>query len=924
MPTRALARKNDLAAILDVMTVQPSLLEVATVVTTHQNADFDALAATVGASRLYPEARIVFAGSLNPNVREFVSLHGENLPIVALRQIDLKKVRRLVVVDTSDPTRIGDLGRLFGSPGVETIVMDHHDTEKAQRPAQVDGGNWIISSDGAQASSMVYVLLERGLEISRLEASIFALGIHEDTGSLTYPRTTIRDAEMLAACMRLGASQALIERYLHSALGEQERDVLMRLVDAVRVERVRGWDIHTVSLELPRYVEGLSVIAHKLMELINADVLLQAVSIEERVFVTARSRTGAVDVAELIRSIGGGGHPQAAAAVVLNRKSEAILEELVDRLKLTTTGVLTAGEIMSRPVRFIDADTSVGDALMTAQRYGHSGICVRDSGRVVGVVARRDLDKAIRHGLNRAPVKGVMTRNIAFATTSADVDELRRLMVGSNVGRVPIVTEEGERQVAETGSAAVEEVVGIATRTDVLAAYQGQWEKEQPHAGAPQVYVVDSLVEHASFGGIFEACSVLSDDFAGVYLVGGFVRDLLLKQPNVDIDIAVEGDGIEFARRLATQLKGRVRTHPKFKTAVVLLPPETLKELPPDVRQSSEPFHVDVATTRTEFYDHPAALPKVEHASIRQDLFRRDFTVNAMAVSLSGRDFGTVVDFFGGYRDLRGRVVRVLHNLSFIEDPTRIFRAVRYENRYGFRMDEHTFSLAKSCVEMHLVGDLSSVRLRDELVSLLSERSVEWSLTRLCELGVAREVHPRLATDEETVSLVSRLDSLVETLNLGDEIVNWRLRLAAITRNMAHDELYLWLDQMKFRRSDSAIVRDGVIVGQRLETGLGRDDMSDWDVYKALRRTPLEALVFALAGISEGLAYDRIRRYLTVLRNRKLSIGGDDLIELGAKKGPPVGRLLEKLRELRVMEQIEGRTSELAAAQDMLAKRRGT
>jgi tRNA nucleotidyltransferase (CCA-adding enzyme) len=207
------------------------------------------------------------------------------------------------------------------------------------------------------------------------------------------------------------------------------------------------------------------------------------------------------------------------------------------------------------------------------------------------------------------------------------------------------------------------------------------------------------------------------------------------------------------------------------------------------VIEPGEDFHVDVATTRTEFYDYPAALPRVEHASNRQDLFRRDFTINAMAISLRGRDFGTVIDFFGGYRDLREGVVRVLHNLSFIEDPTRIFRAVRYENRYGFRMDEQTRTLAKACVDMHLVGDLSSVRLRDELVALLSEDDITWTLGRLFDLGVAREVHPKLATGAKTVALVQRLDTLVSELRLEGDVVRWRLRLAAMTRNMAHEEL---------------------------------------------------------------------------------------------------------------------------------------
>jgi tRNA nucleotidyltransferase (CCA-adding enzyme) len=727
---------------------------------------------------------------------------------------------------------------------------------------------------------------------------------------------------MLAASMRLGASQALIERYLHSPLSGVQRDVLMKLVDAVRVERVLGLDVHVVALETAVYVEGLSVVAHKLMELLNADVLFQAVAMEDRVFVTARSRTGAVDVGAVLRMIGGGGHPQAASAVAEADSPSAVLDRLMKALSEADFAVPTAGEIMSRPVRFIDADTSIADALVIAQRYGHSGICVREEGAVVGIVARRDLDKAIRHNLGHAPVKGVMTRRVTYARASTGVDELRRMMVSENVGRVPVVTDAAYDVVSATGIAPVEAVKGIVTRTDVLAAYQGQWEKERAEVEAPQVYALEAIAEHPSFGRLFKACSALSEDFAGVYLVGGFVRDLLLEQPNVDVDIAVEGYGIDFAGRLAAEFGGRVRPHRKFKTAVVLLPPEVLGEMPPELRPGSEPFHVDVATTRTEFYERPAALPRVEHASIRQDLFRRDFTMNAMAISLRGTDLGSVVDFFGGYRDLQNGVVRVLHNLSFIEDPTRIFRAVRYENRYGFRMDEHTKDLARSCVQMHLVGDLSSVRLRDELVALLGEEDVEWTLERLFDLGVAHEVHPLLATDTETVDLVKNIDSLVEGLSLGEETVKWRLRLAAITRHLPHEDLYLWLEQLKLKRSDSAVIRAGVVMGPTLMSGLGREGMSDWDVYRTVRNSHPEALVFALAAGEAGLAEERLRRYLTVLRTRTLSVGGDDIIALGAKKGPSVGRILEKLRELRVLEAIKGREPELQAARDMLERGR--
>jgi tRNA nucleotidyltransferase (CCA-adding enzyme) len=900
------------------MSSAPSLLEVPTVITTHQNADFDALAAVVGAALLYPEGRIVFAGSLNPNVREFVSLHGENLPIVNLRLIDQTRIRQLIVGDTAEAERIGDLGRLCGKPGVEVVVFDHHEAEGPKRPSFVKGENWVVSRDGAQATSMLYLLRERGVEISRVAATIFALGIHEDTGSLTYPRTTIRDAEMLATAMRLGASQALIERYLHSALTGDQRVVLMEMVDLVRLERVRGMDVHAVALEVPGYIEGLSVIAHKLMELINAEVLLQAVGMEERVFVTARSRAGSVDVGELLRSIDGGGHAQAASAVVRGRSPEGVIEGLLEELSRSSLGAPTAGEIMSRPVRLIDADTMVTDALVAAQRYGHSGICVREDGRVVGIVARRDLDKALRHGLGHAPVKGVMTRNIAFAKSSTTVDELRRIMVAGNAGRVPVVTDEAYDEAARERSARVHDVIGIVTRTDVLAAYQGSWEQEEAEIPSPQLYSMQALAEHPFFGRLFRACSALSEDFPGVYLVGGFVRDLLLDQPNADVDIAVEGDGIAFATRLAGELGGRVRAHRKFKTAVVLLPPEVLGEAPAWVRACGEPFHVDVATTRTEFYDYPAALPRVEHASIRQDLFRRDFTINAMAISLSGEDFGTVIDFFGGYRDLRNGVIRVLHNLSFIEDPTRIFRAVRYENRYGFRMDEQTLNFAKSCVDMHLVGDLSSVRLRDELIALLGEGDIEWTLGRLFELGVAREVHPKLATGAKTVTLVKKLDGLVSEMGLGSEVVPWRLRLAAITRNMTHDELYMWLDRLKLKRSDSQAVTAAVVVAPLLASRLAKPEMRDWDIYRTLRSIPLDAVIFGLAGIEPGVVETRLRRYLAEIRHRTLSVTGDDLLAMGMKKGPAVGRVLERLKELRVEGVVQGQAAELEAARQIV------
>jgi tRNA nucleotidyltransferase (CCA-adding enzyme) len=376
------------------------------------------------------------------------------------------------------------------------------------------------------------------------------------------------------------------------------------------------------------------------------------------------------------------------------------------------------------------------------------------------------------------------------------------------------------------------------------------------------------------------------------------VRDILLGERNFDVDIAVEGDGIGFARDLANALAGRVRPHDKFGTAVVLYGDER---------------RVDVVTARTEFYDAPAALPAVEHASIREDLFRRDFTINAMAVSLKGEHFGRLVDPFGGRRDLEGRCLRVLHNLSFIDDPTRIFRAIRYENRYGFRMEEHTLRLARGCIEMGLVGDLSSARLRDELIALFEAGDVEHSILRLGELGAAAAIHPELAADAEAVRLLQRLDEL--TREYGLDLPKWRLGVAVLARKLRPDQIYEWLSRLKVQRRDSERIAAAVTVAPRLVERLAGNEAEPADVVALAEPYAPDAPLFALALAD----VQPLRAYFGSLRDVHLDIGGDDLAELGLRESPRVGEILAELRRRKLNGQLDGRESELQAARELIA-----
>jgi tRNA nucleotidyltransferase (CCA-adding enzyme) len=535
---------------------------------------------------------------------------------------------------------------------------------------------------------------------------------------------------------------------------------------------------------------------------------------------------------------------------------------------------------MSRPPRSVGPDEPVASAMVLCQRYGQSGILVVDGERLVGVVTREDLDKAIGHELAHAPVKGIMNSHPASCDEATPLPELQRRLAESTDGRIAVVRDD--------------RVVGVVTRSDVLRALGAAVEP----AAREERSLADELQRLEELRPVWDAVAAVAGDYAGVYLVGGTVRDILLGERSFDVDVAVEGDAVAFAEALAEALGGRVRAHRKFGTAVVLY---------------GEDGRVDVVTARTEFYDAPAALPTVEHATIREDLYRRDFTINAMAVSLKGEDFGRLVDPFGGRRDLENRTIRVLHNLSFIDDPTRIFRAVRYESRLGFAMNDHTLRLARGTVEMGLVGDLSSARLRDELVALLEEADAGTSIRRLAELGVDRAIHPRLVADDEAVALLERLDALVNEYGLG--VPRWRLGLEALGRRMSPDEVYDWLERLRVRRRDAEHVAAAVTVGPKIAERLAIERVDPAELVAMAEPYAPDAPLFALALAD----LEPLRRYFRDLRGVRLAITGADLAELGLGESPRVGEILGELKRRKLNGELDGRDSELAAARELIA-----
>ena len=842
------------------------------VIATHGNTDFDAFGAMLAARLLYPDA-VVAVGSLNRNVRDFYRLHAEELGAISeIGRLELDAIRRLVVVEVASASRLGELEAVALDPDVEKALFDHHGEQGV--PEWVSAESAVFSTDGALTTTLVGIVAERELEPTPLEATAFALGIHEDTGSLTYATTTQRDVDALSWCFRHGARQDLVNEYLHTPLAAEERTLLNALMERLEPVTAHGEEVLVASVAWPEYVDGVSNLAHKIVDLTDARALVLLVELDERVFVVVRSRTDAIDATAVATAFGGGGHAQAASAIARSDLVSAH-RRAVEALAATPERARTAGDVMSTPARAVGPDATVREAMTLCQRHGQSGVFVVDDGRLVGGVSREDLDKAVGHALAHAPVRGIMSRHVVSAAEDATLGELRTLVTTAEDGRVAVLRDD--------------ELVGVVSRADLLRELEGT----TAAPAEPEASIAEELRAAPRLGTILDAVASLADRAGGVYIVGGTVRDILLGEESFDVDIAVEGDAISFAYAVARELGGRATPHRKFGTAVV---------------SYGDGEHVDVVTTRTEFYDAPGALPTVERAGLREDLFRRDFTINAMAASLGADDFGRLVDPFGGKTDLEGRVLRVLHNLSFIDDPTRIFRGVRYEARYGLRFDEHSAGLLRGCIEMGLVGDLSTSRLRDELVALLEDPAAANGIRRLGELGADRAIHPHLRGDDEAAWLFAR------ALELGDELgvdaPAWRIGLGVLAGHLTSDEAYDWLERLKVRRRDVERIVGAIIVAPRIVERLRSGRLEPAEVVALADPFAPDAPLLALARDDRA----ELREYFARLRDVRLEIGGSDLIALGLAESPRIGEILAEIRRRKLNGELTGREDELAAA----------
>jgi len=870
------------------------------IILTHERTDFDGLASLLGAYLLDQSLIPVLPRQLNRNVEAFLNLYGVELPFVDPRDLTGEPIHSVWLVDTQAMTSVKGMVK-----DLRVKVIDHH-IRRADIP---DDWDVTIRDTGATATIFVGAIQERDIPLTPVEATLLLLGIYEDTGSLTYTRTTVEDIFAAGILLERGGSLDIVSDYINHPLSGAQQQVYEDLRANAESLIIHGHNLILAQADATDLEEELSSLAHKLRDLLDPDALFLLLTTSGGVQIVARSTDDHIDVSDVLSEFeGGGGHPRAAAALI----NDAALPEIYQRLKKIlpqyVKPAIRAKDIMSKDPQTLVPETPVAEVAEMMLRYGYEGYPVVEDNKILGLVTRRAVDRALAHKLD-VTAASIMEAGDVRVFPADSIEQIQDVMMESGWGQIPVVSSRSKK------------IVGIITRTDLIKILA----PHQPSPGRQNLAArLENTLPEGRIALLNKIAEVAVENKVPLYIVGGFVRDLLLDTPSLDFDLVVEGDAIALAEAIQRKYGGRVTSHSRFGTAKWFLDKEELIILgcTQEVKDSL-PEALDFISARREFYTHPSALPTVARGSIKLDLHRRDFTINTLALRLDGQHYGELYDYWGGLADLRSQVVKVLHSLSFVDDPTRILRAVRYEQRYGFNLDERTRDLMLEAKE--LIKRVSGDRIRHELDRIQEEELAAQMMDRLHELTILKSIHPDLVWNKE-------LSKLIESLPSKKPPKEWLLEAEVKDPPLKKALFYiLWLMHSPVNSQATTRLRLvsslAEVVHQAAQLRNGLFELEEMDPSQAtafLDQIPKLAIYAVYLECGDAGLKGILSRYLSSWQHIKTSISGDDLREAGLEPGPRYAEILTALRNAWLDGEISSKQEEKALLAELIAGTEGS
>ncbi|CAK7013306.1 MAG: A-adding tRNA nucleotidyltransferase [Desulfovibrio sp.] len=858
-------------------------LRPSVVITSHSNADYDALASMVAVGKLYPGAVLIA-----PSMQERQDSHyfADSIAyLFNLRQakdVDLTEVGTLVVVDTRQPSRIPQVKSVLEKPELKIHLYDHH----PDTPEDLQGEISVIKPWGSTTAIITHLLKEKEIPITPDEATMLGLGIYEDTGSFTYSSATPHDFTAAAWLREREMDVNIIGELVSHDLTRDQLQVLNTLLESATTHDIKGIPVVIAEASLDMFLGDFAVLANKMMDMENLKVLFAVARMGDRVQLVARSKHPDVDVNRICAAFGGGGHSYASSASIKDKTLGEIKTEILALLLSSVNPHMTVGDHMTSPAITVEEDQTLRQAEDIMNRYGLKAVPVVKPGThtCAGYLEQQTAARAVTHGLGDLSVSEYMQRSVLTVEPESTLFPAMDIILTQRQRLVPVISNG--------------DVVGVLTRTDVIRLLVEDHSLRIPEGDPLAAPLREKSIRQqledrlpAEYVDLLRLAGKLGDELGySVFAVGGFVRDLLMNRPNLDIDLSVEGDGIAFAEALAKRVDGRFRPHPKFKTAVVAFTSVEGNEM-----------RIDVATARLEYYEHPGALPTVELSSIKMDLFRRDFTINALAVQLNGKRFGVLVDPFGAQRDMKEKSLNILHSLSFIEDPTRILRAIRFETRFQFKLGAQTERLVKNALQLKMLEKLSPSRLFNELNHIFAEKDAAACLERMDEFDILRIIHPLLKLAPSKTALLHETESVLSwygRLYIGKEPQRWMLFLYILTRGGKHPVVSEVLDRLALtqrQKTDFLRLRESLRYAQIQLPRWKKEDVSMSGLYALLSNVSIEGVLLLMALYHNDELTKHLSHFLTRLHLEKPDITGEDLKAIGVPAGPLYGQILSQV-----------------------------
>ncbi len=858
-----------------------------TVITTHANADFDAIGSMLAAHKLYPGSLVIYPGFNEKSSKNFfVSSMAYLFNMIDIKEINSSEIDKLIIVDTKQANRIGELSEIVDKPGLEIHIFDHHPASKKDIKAHFQ----VNSATGANVTLLTEIIQEKKIPLSPEEATIMCLGIYEDTGSFTFPSTTERDFTAAAFLVSNGADLTTISNMISKEMDPRQISLLNDMINAAVHHTINGVDISITSVSCDEYIHDLAFLVQKMMKIESLNALFGIALMKNKIYISARSRSTEVDVGAIATELGGGGHKFAAAATIKYKTLAQTENDLVAILQRHITSKNLAVNIMSSPAISAAPEITCKNARNLLSRYNVNALLVVKNSnankQLLGFISRQVIEKALYHSLDNIPISEYMSTEFAVVGPEANLVEIQQKIIENKQRVLPVIKNE--------------DIIGVITRTDLLNmlvqeanAKKQQLTEERQTAAHPRTKNINAFMKERLPKRILKLLrhvgEVAGEFGFSAYVVGGFVRDLFLYRHNEDIDIVIEGNGIEFAKRFAKLYGARINAYEKFGTAIIIF---------------ADGFKIDVASARMEYYNAPAALPTVEMSSIKMDLFRRDFTVNTLSVALNSATFGHLIDFFGAQRDLKEKVIRILHNLSFVEDPTRVFRAIRFEQRFGFTIGKLTSGLIENAVRMNFFKRLSGRRVFSELCHILKEENPTPYLIRLNEYNLLKVVDPSFVLNQKLIFYFNSAQKVLSWFDLlftEESYMKWTVYFMIMLRHKDKNK-----SEEICRRLELAPRYTKIFIKERLfaEECLNRlhrnmpNKVSD--IYRELKDLKIEMLLYIMSITTHQHLIKNISSYVTDLRNAKLSVCGKDIQALGLPPSPVYGKILSAVMDAKL------------------------